>query len=139
MRQSTDGTDYADSEILDINLKNWWKRKRSSYPNLYPVAMSLLGAQPTSAQPERDFSASGLFLDGKSSTLGPRKVEVRMFLRQNRAFRPNEEKPWGERSEDHSGESALGIPILKRAAVARHAPGWVDDEAQDDGAVSVRD
>ena len=124
-----DGTEYTQDEIMEVDIKDWWKRHRAEYPNLYRVAMSLLGTQPTSAQPERDFSQAGLFLSTNASTLHPQKVEVRMFCRQNRAYRPNKDTP-GTKTEDHSEHAALGVPILKRAAVARYAPSWAPaDEA----------
>ena len=83
-------------------------------------------------QPERDFSQAGLFLSTNASTLHPQKVEVRMFCRQNRAYRPNKDTP-GTKTEDHSENAALGVPvpILKRAAVARYAPSWAPADETD--------
>ena len=85
----------------------------------------MLGAQPTSAQPaaERDFSAAGLVLSTKSSTLDSRKVEVRLFNKFNKRHRPTAENP-GNKTADFSDEMAHGIRILKRKAVPRLLPGW---------------
>ena len=91
------------------------------------VPASLLGAQPCSTQPERDFSMAGLYLSAKASSLDSRKVEVRMFNRQNREYRPTATCP-ADKTDDHSEESAFCIPILKTAAVQAKVPGWEPDE-----------
>ena len=94
--------------------------------------MALLGAQPTSAQPERDFSAAGLVLSSKSSTLDSRSVEVRLFNKFNKRFRPSADRPAGK-TDECSDQKALGIPILRRSAVQSMLPGWAPADNCDDG------
>ena len=50
-----------------------------------------------------------------------------MFNRQNREYRPTATCP-ADKTDDHSEESAFGIPILKTAAVQAKVPGWEPDE-----------
>ena len=70
---------------------------------------------------------AGLYLSAKASSLDSRKVEVRMFNRQNREYRPTATCP-ADKTDDHSEESAFGIPILKTAAVQAKVSGWEPDE-----------
>ena len=96
-----DGMDKADGsfgdEIPKVDIKEWWTRHKHQFPTLYPVAMALLGSQPTSAQPERDFSSAGLVLSAKSSTMDSRAVEVRLFNKFNKRFLPNLNRPAPQR------------------------------------------
>ena len=69
-----------------------------------------------------------LMLSDRSLSLDCRKVELRMFLKQNKKYRPSDDAK-AEKTEDHSELKALGIPLLTREAVQRHIPCWKPDVA----------
>ena len=43
------------------DLVEWWRKKRSNYPNLYQIARNILSCQATSAPSERMFSKARFF------------------------------------------------------------------------------
>ena len=102
---------YPVTNILEHDNCAWWHKHKAKYPKLSLVALAMGAAMPTSAGAERDFSQAGLFLSPLKSGLNPKTVEVRMMLKKNSEYRPEQKN----------------IPILSRQAAAAAMPGWCSE------------
>lgn len=61
----------------------WWKGNESVYPRLAQIAAERLVIQATSVASERLFSAAGLLVSNRRSSLDPKNVNMLLFLNKN--------------------------------------------------------
>jgi hypothetical protein len=68
-------------ESIDDNPLPFWYEHRFAYPTLSELARSIYSIPATTANLERQFSASGMMIGSKCTRLNPEQINNPMFLR----------------------------------------------------------
>ena len=136
-------------DFTKINPALWWLNiGRGTFGGpMFFTAMANQGAKEITDEPERDFSLAGLNLSPLASKLDHRLLEMRIFIKRNKKFRPNALQPdprcfefkraggsaaggsaagggKGKQEAELKYKPALGVPILKRDEAKKLLPGW---------------
>lgn len=70
-----------DTESIDENPLKFWYDNRFTYPNLSRLARSIFSISATTANVERQFSASGMMISSRRTRLNLEQVNNALFLR----------------------------------------------------------
>ena len=70
-----------DMESIDDNPLTFWYENRFTYPILSRLARSIFSIPATTADVERQFSASGMMISSRRTRLNPEQVNNALFLR----------------------------------------------------------
>jgi hAT family C-terminal dimerisation region len=70
-----DLSDDGDALVL------YWHGIRSTFPQLYAVALRVLAVHPSQSEPERNFSGAGKTLTGERISLSSLRVENEIYIR----------------------------------------------------------
>lgn len=79
----------ADS-TAEINPVTWWRANQRIFPTLSQLARNILGIPATSAPSERAFSAAGLLISAKRSSIDPWHAQQVLFIHDNYNLVKNE-------------------------------------------------
>jgi hAT family C-terminal dimerisation region len=78
----------GDLSVDGDTLVLYWHGMRSTFPQVYPVALCILAVHPSQSVSERNFSGAGKTLTGERSSLSSLRVEneicIRSFLLDQR-------------------------------------------------------
>lgn len=76
---------YKNEKVIDVeeNPLNWWREKKSRFPNLWNVAKNYLATPASQASSERIFLVQGNTIYDKRKLLDPTIVEEMAFLHDN--------------------------------------------------------
>lgn len=70
-----------DMQLIDDNPLTFWFEHRFTYPTLSLLARSIYSIPATTANVERQFSASGMMISSRRTRLNPEQINNAMFLR----------------------------------------------------------
>ena len=72
-----------------LNVLEWWKQTKITYPCLFKVVKTMLGTPATSVPSERVFSEAGYICRAKRSKILPTNLNRYLFIKQNMAYIPH--------------------------------------------------
>ena len=94
----------------NVNTLTSWKKYATELPIFSEVARSWLATPPTSASPERQFSASGLVNTDRRYNLDSDKADILVFIMQNYSTLEKHVKKWPMKPESES-ESNMKLKV----------------------------
>jgi hypothetical protein len=77
---SFDFCDDSSIECRDFPILQWWKKQSKTFPILSLIAKQILATPASTVAVEQAFSASGIILDEKRSTMSPDSLEAQTCL-----------------------------------------------------------
>lgn len=67
----------------NINVFIWWLERKSTFPELYKIALKMHSIPASSLQSERTYSRAGTIISDRRTSLNPRTVEDLLMLNKN--------------------------------------------------------